>query len=62
MENDEALSLPSLRCGGGDDNSDDDSSITLFSLLLFDEGKRGLRGLIFPPRNSSSAEREGLWS
>jgi len=68
VENDSDLSLILLCC----DNDDDDDSDDGFSLsVLWDgvlflsdvgtgEGKEGFKGLIFPPRKSSSAEREGL--
>lgn len=69
VENDKDLSLILLRSDNDGDESgdgDDDTLSVLWDGILFlsdvgtEEGKEGFKGLIFPPRKSSSAEREGL--
>lgn len=69
IKNDVTLLLSRLCDDNNEDGDSSKSSITIFSFLLDDKilflivvgGERGLRGLIFPPKKSSSAEREGLW-
>jgi len=69
VENDNDLSLILLRSDkDGDESGDSDDDmlsvlwdgILLLSEVVTEEGKEGFKGLIFPPRKSSSAEREGL--
>jgi len=60
VENDDDLSLILLYSDDGVLLSDLCDGVLVLSDGGTGEGKEGFKGLIFPPRKSSSAEREGL--